>query len=258
MFAISRPRGRKVRPRFVRTVFSDSIGYKIMIMNVRRRPGVVGGPWPTGEKSAGGVRVGYARLTTDERASTAQLAALRRADCRRIYRDEASTVETNKHPALLQCLMALRPGDTLVVWKLDRLGSNVRELIQLMDDLRDRGVMFASVSESIDTSMPAGRAMWHMVGVLAALERSLIVERTRAGIRAARARGVRFGRRPKLNANEVRRARALVESGEPVPVVAKTLNVDRSTIYRLLNASREDPICVLNLAPPLRDGGTST
>src|SRR5262249_31377902 len=118
-----------------------------------------------------------------------QTGALRKAKCAHIFHDRITGV-TSKRPALLRCLKALRAGDTLVVWKLDRLGRSLRDLITRLDDLRDRGIRFQSLTEAIDTETPTGRAMWRMIGVLAELERSMIIERTRAGMKAARARGI--------------------------------------------------------------------
>ena len=106
------------------------------------------------------------------------------------------------------------PGDTLIVWKLDRLGRSLRDLILMPDDLKERGVKFRSITEAVDTESATGRAMWMMIGVLAELERSLIVERTRAGVTAARARGVKFGRKRKLQPAQVAHARKLINAGE--------------------------------------------
>ena len=102
--------------------------------------------------------------------------------------------------ALVRCLKALQAGDQLIVWKLDRLGRSVRDLIHMLDDLKDRNVKFRSLTEAIDTATPTGRAMWQMIGVLSALARSLIGERTRAGLQAARARGMKVGRKLQLTA----------------------------------------------------------
>jgi len=106
-------------------------------------------------------------------------------------------------PALLRCLKTLQEGDTLIVWKLDRLGRSLRDLITMLDELKHRGVKFRSLTEAIDTDTPTGRAMWQMIGVLAELERSLIGERTRAGVKAAQKRGVKFGRKPKLTPQQI-------------------------------------------------------
>ena len=117
-------------------------------------------------------------------------------------------------PALLRCLKKLEPGDTLIVWKLDRLGRSLRDLITMLDDFRTRGVKFRSLTEHIDTDTPTGRAMWQMIGLLAELERSLINERTRAGVKAAKRRGVKFGRKPKLTPQQLDHARKLIDKGE--------------------------------------------
>ncbi len=109
----------------------------------------------------------------------------------------------SKRPALLRCLKALQDGDTLIVWKLDRLGRSLHDLITMVGDLRGRGVKFRSLTESIDTETPTGRAMWQMIGVLAELERSLITERTHAGTQAAKSQSVKFGRKPKLTAQQI-------------------------------------------------------
>ena len=118
--------------------------------------------------------------------------------------------------------------------KFDRLGRGLHDLIHMLDDLKGRGVRFQSLTEAIDTETPTGRAMWQMIGVLAELERSLITERTRAGVKAAQGRGVKFGRKPKLTGQQIAHARNLIDQGEAVPEVAKLLSVDRATVYRAL------------------------
>ena len=121
-----------------------------------------------------------------------------------------------------------------IVWKLDRLGRSLRDLITMLDDLKDRGVKFHSVIQAIDTTTPTGRAMWQMIGILAGLERSLISERTRAGVKAAKGRGVKFGRKPKLSRQQIDHARKLIDDGQRREDVAALLNVDRTTLYRAL------------------------
>ena len=135
---------------------------------------------------------------------------------------------------MTRCLKALQKGDTLIVWKLDRLGRSLRDLIAMLDDLRARGVKFHSQTEAIDTTTPTGRAMWQMIGVLAELERSLIVERTQAGMKEARRRGVTFGRKKKLTPAQIAKAQKLIEAGERVEDVAVLWNVGRTTLYRAL------------------------
>jgi DNA invertase Pin-like site-specific DNA recombinase len=180
------------------------------------------------------MKYGYARVSTDDQNPALQLAALKKAGCREVFKDEGISGATTKRPALARCLKTLQAGDTLIVWKLDRLGRSLRDLIAMLDALRDRGVRFQSLTEAIDTETPTGRAMWQMIGVLAELERSLIAERTRAGVKAAQARGVKFGRKRKLTPQQVSHARKLIEGGEAVPHVAKLFSVDRATMYREL------------------------
>ena len=180
------------------------------------------------------MKYGYARVSTDDQTPALQLAALKKAGCKTIFKDDGISGATTKRPALLRCLKQLQPGDTLTVWKLDRLGRSLRDLITMLDSLRDRGVKFRSLTEAIDTTTPTGRAMWQMIGVLAELERSLISERTRAGVKAARGRGVRFGRKPKLTPQQIDHARKMIDAGERREDVAALLNVDRTTLYRAL------------------------
>jgi DNA invertase Pin-like site-specific DNA recombinase len=163
-----------------------------------------------------------------------QLAALKKAGCRTIYTERLSGAGGVRRPELAKCLKKLESGDTLVVWKLDRLGRSLRDLIHMLDDLKERGVKFQSLTEVIDTGTPAGRALWQMVGVLAELERSMIVERTQAGVKAAKGRGVRFGRRPKLTDKQVEHGRKLMKDGVSQRDVAELFGVDRTTVWRAM------------------------
>lgn len=179
------------------------------------------------------MKIGYARVSTDEQNPDLQLDALKMAGCERLFTDKAGGANL-KRSELAKCLKTLVAGDTLIVWKLDRLGRSLHELIGLLDELKARGVAFLSLTESIDTATPTGRAMWQMVGILAELERSLIGERTKAGRVAAVARGVKMGRKAKLTAQQVEHARKLLEQGEHHNNVAKSLGVSRRTLYRAL------------------------
>jgi DNA invertase Pin-like site-specific DNA recombinase len=182
------------------------------------------------------MKIGYARVSTDEQNPDLQLTALRSAGCEKIFTDKASGANT-KRPELAKCLKALANGDTLAVWKLDRLGRSLHDLIGLLDELKAREVAFQSLTEAIDTTTPTGRAMWQMVGILAELERSLIQERTKAGRAAAVARGVKMGRKVKLTLQQVAHAQKLIEQGEHHDTVAKSLGVSRRTLYRVLKGS---------------------
>src|SRR2546426_6619407 len=172
-------------------------------------------------------------VSTGDQNPELQITALKRERCKRLFIDKASGA-SRKRPALDKCLKALEAGDVLVVWKLDRLGRSLRDLIALLHELKEQGIKFKSLTEAIDTETPTGRAMWQMVGVLAELERSLIQERTKAGREAAKRRGVKLGRKPKLSPQQVAHARKLVENGESPTQVAQLLKVARSTLYAAL------------------------
>ena len=173
------------------------------------------------------MKYGYARVSTDDQNPALQLAALKKAGCRTIFKDEGVSGTISNRPALSRCIKKLEPGDTLIVWKLDRLGRSLRDLILLLDDLKHRGVKFRSVTEAIDTDTPTGRAMWMMIGLLAELERSLIIERTREGVRVARANGVKFGRKPKLTRQQIAHAARLIDEGQRREDVANLFQINR-------------------------------
>jgi DNA invertase Pin-like site-specific DNA recombinase len=183
------------------------------------------------------MKIGYARTSTDDQTTALQMAALKKAWCTKIFEYKGISGTIKKRPALTRCLAALQSGDTLTIWKLDRLGRSLRDLIDLidhLDDLRARGVRFQSITEAIDTETPTGRAMWQFVGVLAELERSMITERTRAGVKEAKKRGVTFGRKPKLTPAQIKHARQQIDKGERPQDVAALLNVHKATLYRAL------------------------
>jgi DNA invertase Pin-like site-specific DNA recombinase len=179
------------------------------------------------------MKIGYCRVSTDDQNPDLQLTALEQAGCKRIFTDKTSGAHV-KRPQLTRCLASLQAGDVLIVWKLDRLGRSLHDLIALLDDLKARDVAFWSLTEAIDTATPTGRAMWQLIGILAELERSLIQERTKAGRAAAKARGVKMGRKPLLSAQQVAHARKLREQGERPALVAQLLNVSRRTVERAL------------------------
>jgi DNA invertase Pin-like site-specific DNA recombinase len=142
----------------------------------------------------GAMKYGYARVSTDDQTPTLQLVALKKAGCKMVFKDDGLSGATTKRPALLRCQKKLERGDTLIVWKLDRLRRSLRDFIEMPDDFRAQGIKFRSLTENIDTETATGRAMWQMIGLLAELERSLISERTRAGVNAAQRCRVNFGR----------------------------------------------------------------
>ena len=159
---------------------------------------------------------------------------LKEAGCEKVYRDKGISGTQTNRPQLKKALKSLQSGDVLVVWKLDRLGRSLVHLIETVSDLKDRSAGFASVSESIDTTTPGGKLFFHMMGALAEFERDLIVERTKAGIEAARQRGQHLGRPKKLNATQLTHARKLIDDGTSRNEVARILDINPSTLYRNL------------------------
>jgi|CXWJ01.1.fsa_nt_gi DNA invertase Pin-like site-specific DNA recombinase len=183
------------------------------------------------------MKYGYARVSTDDQNPDLQLAALKQAGCEKTFADEGRSGATLNRPALQRCLKQLEHGDTLTVWKLDRLGRSVRDVVNTLHDLTSRGIQFQSLTEQIDTTHPLGKAMLHVVALLAELERGLIVERTKAGQQAARRRGVKFGPKHKLSSAQIHHARQLIEHGKKASSeVAALLNVSRVTLWRALQA----------------------
>ena len=180
------------------------------------------------------MRIGYARVSTHEQNLDLQLDALKKAGCERTYEDTASGTKEER-PGLELALTALRPGDTLVVWKLDRLGRSIKHLIEVVNSLREQDVAFQSVTEGIDTSTNGGRYVYNIFASLAEFERGLIHDRTMAGLAAARARGRKGGRPKKLTERRLAQARAmLTDPDQSVTEVAKVLGVGRATLYRAL------------------------
>jgi DNA invertase Pin-like site-specific DNA recombinase len=159
--------------------------------------------------------------------------ALQAAGCERIYTDTKSGARAERK-GLSDCLEALRPGDTLVVWKLDRLGRSLQHLIETVNDLRERGIGFSSLIENINTTTPSGKFLFHVFGALAEFEREIIRERINAGLEAARRRGRVGGRPRKMNASTIETARVMLDGGLSLGNVARTLIVSRSTLYRHL------------------------
>ncbi|WBU69419.1 recombinase family protein [Klebsiella pneumoniae] len=179
--------------------------------------------------------IGYARVSTGDQNLDLQKNALVRAECEQIFEDTASG-KNARRPGLKRALRRLRAGDVLVVWKLDRLGRSVRDLITLVSELQARGVNFRSLTDSIDTSTPAGRFFFHVMS-LAEMERELIVERTRAGLAAAREQGRVGGRRRVMTENVVEHCRRMLENGATRQQVADVTGVDVKTIYKYLPAT---------------------
>ncbi|HFK7268207.1 recombinase family protein [Enterobacter bugandensis] len=182
------------------------------------------------------MQVGYVRVSTNDQNTALQRNALQCAGCELIFEDKISG-KTSERPGLKKALRTLSEGDTLVVWKLDRLGRSMRHLVTLIEELRSRDVNFRSLTDSIDTSTAMGRFFFHVMGALAEMERELIVERTRAGLAAARKQGRVGGRRPKLTEQQWGQVGRLLDAGESRKRVALIFDVGISTLYRKFPAA---------------------
>ena len=180
--------------------------------------------------------IGYARVSTQDQNLELQIDALTKAGCHRLFDDKMSGSRAER-PGLAKALDMLREGDTLVVWKLDRLGRSVKNLVDLVGQLHKRNVQFKSLTDAIDTGTPSGRFFFHVMASLAEMERELIVERTRAGLDVARQLGRKGGRKPKMTASKIESAKKLLASGVPPKDVAKNLGVSVPTLYRWVPAS---------------------
>jgi DNA invertase Pin-like site-specific DNA recombinase len=188
-----------------------------------------------------GELLGYARVSTLEQDAALQHDALSAAGCFRTWTDTASGSLTDR-PELVAVMDALRPGDTLVVWRLDRLGRSLPHLIETVRDLAARGVGFRSLQETIDTTTPGGRLVFHIFGSLAEFERDLVRERTMAGLAAARRRGRVGGRPTVMTAAKTKQAARMVTAGTPLTEVADVLGISRTTLYRHLKATQSTEV----------------
>lgn len=180
--------------------------------------------------------VGYARVSTEDQNLDLQLSELKKVGCKKVFSDKASGANAER-PGLREALSHLREGDTLAVWKLDRLGRSVKGLVDLVLDLDRQKVHFRSLTDGIDTRTPAGRFFFHVMASLAQMERELIVERTRAGLNAAKQYGRVGGRKRLMTEKKVNAARKLLAAGTPPREVAQSLGVSVPTLYRWIPAS---------------------
>lgn len=179
--------------------------------------------------------IGYARVSTHDQNLDSQLDALQKADCEQIFQEKI-TGKTKDRPELISCLKALRKGDVLVVWKLDRLARSLKDLVEIITDLNQREIGFKSLTEAIDTTSATGRLVFHIFGALAEFEHSLIRERTIAGLDAARARGRKGGRKPSMSENDIKKAKAMLSDPQITKTeVAKHFGVSRVTLNSSLN-----------------------
>ena len=183
------------------------------------------------------MHIGYARVSTQDQDLSLQYDALRQARCDKIYEDKASGARASRE-GLTRALELVREEDCLVVWKLDRLGRSVKDLVAIVCDLEQRGVHFKSLTDQIDTSTTAGRFFFHVMASLAQMERDLTMERTRAGLDAARRQGRVGGRKRKMTDSKITAAKQLMQNGISHQEIARNLGVSVPTLYRWLPASQ--------------------
>jgi DNA invertase Pin-like site-specific DNA recombinase len=235
-----------LNPKALPSGFPDSLAPWSLRCRREWRFGLVSGwhaakdaaPPPPADSLYSGTLVGYARVSTQEQSTNLQLDALARAGCGRVFSESASGAQRER-PELARALDYMRRGDTLVVWKLDRLARSLKQLIETVESLEGKGIGFRSLTESIDTTTAGGKLVFHIFAALAEFERSMIRERTRAGLDAARARG-RVGGRPRsLTGTDLEMAKTLLANPElTVEQVAKRLGVAPATLYRYLPGGR--------------------
>lgn len=183
--------------------------------------------------------VGYARVSTADQDTGLQVEALKAAGCERIFRETASGAQRDR-PELRKALDYIREGDVLCVWKLDRLARSLRQLLETGEALAERGIGLRSLTESIDTTTPGGRLVFHVFGALAEFERGIIRERTMAGLENARRMGRKGGRPRAMSEGDVAKARAMLTAPEiTVEAVAETLGVSAATLYRAIPGGRQ-------------------
>lgn len=181
--------------------------------------------------------IGYARISTTDQDTALQFDALERAGCEKIYKDRASGARDDR-PGLVEALTYLRPGDTLVVWKLDRLGRSLSHLVKTIGELEAREIGFQSLTEAIDTTTPSGRLTFHLFASLGQFERDLISERTSAGLKAAAARGRKGGRKPVVTSEVLLRAKTLIAKDLSVREAASRLKISKSALYNALKDAK--------------------
>ncbi len=186
------------------------------------------------------MKIGYARISTDEQSLDLQRDALRKAGCVEVFEDRGVSGVTGQRPGLDAALNRIGANDVLGVWNLDRLGRSLPHLIETVKEMGLRGAGFASLSENINTTTAGGKLVFHIMGALAEFERTLIIERVNAGIAAAKKRGQHIGRPHKLTVEQVAHAREVIESGLQTRAgMAALLGVDGSTLWRAMRAAKD-------------------
>ncbi len=180
------------------------------------------------------MNIGYARVSTEDQNLDMQMDALKEAKCDHIYEEKMSG-KIKERPVLDEALNFMRKGDTLVVWKLDRLGRSLRHLIEVINQLMDSGMYFMSLQEKIDTTSTSGKLIFHIFAALAEFEREIISERTKAGLKAARVRGRMGGRPKKLNEEQTQMVKKMwIDHSITIDEICRTFDISRSTLYHYL------------------------
>jgi len=183
--------------------------------------------------------IGYARVSTTDQKLEPQVDALKAAGCETVFEDVISGAKADR-PGLNEALAFLRKGDTLVVWKLDRLGRSMKHLVETVTDLGDRSVGFKSLTEGVDTTTTGGTLVFHLFGALAQFERDLTVERTQAGLKAAATRGRKGGRKPVVTPKKLEQARAHLSDGLTVREAAARLKISKTSLYNALRGQKSN------------------
>lgn len=185
--------------------------------------------------------IGYARVSTEDQKLDLQKNALQKAGCEKIFEDFGYSGIKNNRPKLKEALDNLKKGDVFVVWKLDRLGRSLSHLVEMISGFSKQGIQFKSLTENIDTTSAGGTLTFHIMAAMAQFERDLIIERTNAGLEAAKKRGVLLGRRKKLNIERFEFAKKLIEGeGKTISEVARIMQTTRQTIYNEINRHKWD------------------
>ena len=183
----------------------------------------------------GRMKIGYARVSTGEQNLDLQIDALKKAGCEKIFTDKTSGVKSDR-PGLDEAVDYVREGDTLVVWKLSRFARSLKDMVGKVNDLRERGIGFTSLTEKIDLTTKEGRFQFAVFAAMAELQREIIIENTRAGLLAARARGKLGGRKPALSPGQVQMASKLIKNKEiPIREICDTLSISKTTLYRYVS-----------------------
>ena len=191
------------------------------------------------DKAVSMALIGYARVSTTDQKLEPQVDALKAAGCETVFEDVISGAKADR-PGLNEALAFLRKGDTLVVWKLDRMGRSMKHLVETVTDLGDRGVGFRSLTEGVDTTTSGGTLVFHLFGALAQFERDLIIERTQAGLKAAATRGRKGGRKPVVTPKKLEQAKAHISDGLTVREAAARLKISKTSLYNALRDQKSN------------------